>query len=566
MIRLLRTFVWLRWRLLTNGLRGGHRRDAVERLSRVFALLAPVAGAIIFGLASIVLAGLGIGAGILLAGAGTESRPESGILTGVRLLLLVVTAVLIFLPLGRSMQAGMPGVQRLLLLPIPRAALHLADVAAGLFDPWLCFIAPGLVLMSLAMAVSGRMLAGAAALAGGALLLGVLACLSALASFLIQWVMRDRRRAEASALLLMLALTIGGMLPALFVMEDLPDTPGRSTQFKTKWAIPAPSWTVPLPSEMYAWTVRAGLNGRPGAVLAGIGLLLGEGALLFWVSSKVHARLLTSTAASGTRRGGFGKPGRETPLPGLGPGAAGVARAQVTTALRSLRGRMGVFFNAPALFLMGLLFHSVSGIDQTLGIFSLDGPTLFGIGALLTMLSLQPILMNQFASDRAGLTMQLLAPVTDRDLLLGKAAGGTWLAAISCALCLVASLFAVPGGSLWSWLSSILGAASIVILAIPVAAVLSILFPRRADLSRMGGGGNAHGMAVLLGSLVTMAAAIPASLVLVAGTWLEMPGISALVSAVWLALCVPLSLLCLLALAPVLRARRENLMLVAGGG
>ena len=39
MMRNLRAFVWLRWRLLVNSLRGGRKRDRLEEISRVLAMM-----------------------------------------------------------------------------------------------------------------------------------------------------------------------------------------------------------------------------------------------------------------------------------------------------------------------------------------------------------------------------------------------------------------------------------------------------------------------------------------------------------------------------------------------
>src|SRR4029077_1126603 len=40
-MRFLRAFAWLRWRLLANSLRAAESRDVLERVSRVTALIAP---------------------------------------------------------------------------------------------------------------------------------------------------------------------------------------------------------------------------------------------------------------------------------------------------------------------------------------------------------------------------------------------------------------------------------------------------------------------------------------------------------------------------------------------
>ena len=42
MTRMFAAFVWLRWRLLVNSMRGAKRRDTMEQISRALALLVPI--------------------------------------------------------------------------------------------------------------------------------------------------------------------------------------------------------------------------------------------------------------------------------------------------------------------------------------------------------------------------------------------------------------------------------------------------------------------------------------------------------------------------------------------
>jgi len=560
-IPLLSAFVWLRWRLLLNGLRGGRRQDVLERLSRVASLLAPLAVIGFFALAGVALAGLAFAAGFLISDPGGDPQTVRSILLAGRLQLLVVTGVLILIPLGRSFQGGLPGTDRLLLLPIPRALLHLTDVAAGLFDPWMIFLVPEMAALALGIAWRGRFLAAAIALAAAPAMLAALTCLSSLATFLMQWVLRDRRRAEAAALIFAVAVTAGGMVPVFL-------THGGAGEDDVRIALPSAAWIVYLPSEIFTWILRASLQGRPGAAAAGIAILLAEAAALLWISSKVYARLLTSTASSVRMRRGLEAVREGVSLPGLPPAAAGVAHAQITTALRTLRGRMGVFLNAPLLLLLGLMMHRLAGVIGTRSPipFTIDGPSLFGMGVLLGVLALLPILMNQFASDRAGLTLQFLAPVADQDLLMGKAAGGIVLAGSSSLLCLAAAWVASPRAPLLLWICAAAAGGATILLSAPVAALLSLLFPRRADLNKLGSGGNAHAAAGLLGAVVIVVVSLPGSALLLAGSWLEVPALAAGGALLWLALCALLSWASVRVLSPVLRARRESLLLVAAGG
>ena len=63
MIRFLYAFAWLKWRILINTMKGGRRRDAVERLSRITAIVLPIAIYLGFGTLAVGLAGLALAGG-----------------------------------------------------------------------------------------------------------------------------------------------------------------------------------------------------------------------------------------------------------------------------------------------------------------------------------------------------------------------------------------------------------------------------------------------------------------------------------------------------------------------
>src|SRR5829696_10211623 len=120
MIRILRAFVWLRWRTLLNSLERRTSRDALERFSIAVEQLAPTIAAIVMLPSMIGLAGLASYAGWSLA----HGELPGLALSGVRFLLFATCALAvagpIMLPGGERTNAV-----RLLLLPIPRAVLYL---------------------------------------------------------------------------------------------------------------------------------------------------------------------------------------------------------------------------------------------------------------------------------------------------------------------------------------------------------------------------------------------------------------------------------------------------------
>ena len=65
-----------------------------------------------------------------------------------------------------------------------------------------------------------------------------------------------------------------------------------------------------------------------------------------------------------------------------------------------------------------------------LGLFSMlqTGLGLASFGSFICLISVLPIAMNQFAIDKAGVTMALLSPLTDREYLAGKAVGNALIA------------------------------------------------------------------------------------------------------------------------------------------
>jgi hypothetical protein len=189
-----------------------------------------------------------------------------------------------------------------------------------------------------------------------------------------------------------------------------------------------------------------------------------------------------------------------------------------------------------------------------------------GTSLIFAMYALQAFTMNQFASDRAGFTLQVLAPVTDEDLVKGKAAGCAMIFAVTAALCLI-SIFAVAGSdSLLLWLSVLLGGAATYLLMCPPAAVMSAYFPVASDLSKTGTGGNPHGLAMLVGTLLVFALSIPPGVIIaICFRIFESPGLTVIAMAVWTLITGLISVPLLKLGARALAARKENLVLVAQG-
>ena len=233
-------------------------------------------------------------------------------------------------------------VTRLLLLPIPRTALYMAQVAGALADPWTALMTATLLGVAIGMAV-GLSAAGAlVALAAGAAFLLFLVGLASLASSVIHLLLRDRRRGDIVMLVLVLVLPILAIAPQFFFHEQR--VAGRKLTRAERQARP-PSRTeraalrlLPyLPSEMYyraAKNAPAPANAAlplAGLAIAALGVHLAGYA--------AYRRVLDMPASQGIRRAGsFGGLWNRV-IPGLSPAASAVAFTQLRLALRSPRGR-----------------------------------------------------------------------------------------------------------------------------------------------------------------------------------------------------------------------------------
>jgi hypothetical protein len=191
---------------------------------------------------------------------------------------------------------------------------------------------------------------------------------------------------------------------------------------------------------------------------------------------------------------------------------------------------------------------------------------LLGAGIIFSLYALQAFSMNQFASDRAGLTLEFLAPIPDLELVKGKAVGCAIVLGATVLLCLVCSLLVAAGGSPLVWLSVLLGGAATYLLLTPVAAVLSALFPVASDLSKTGTGGNPHSLAFLIGTLLVFVFSSPAAAILaLAYHRYHRPGLALLLMALWTLVAAAISIPLLRLAARAVAPRRENLALVAQG-
>ena len=195
------------------------------------------------------------------------------------------------------------------------------------------------------------------------------------------------------------------------------------------------------------------------------------------------------------------------------------------------------------------------------GSFQLDGGLpLATFTSFVALIATLPIAMNQFAVDRAGLTMVLLSPLPELEYLAGKAVGTGLMALPLAFICMGAAYILFPGGSGAVWLSMPLGLVATYVVAAPAAAVFSAILPKLADLGSIGRKGNAHGLAGLLGLAAFAAGAAPGlALVMIATRLLDRPWLAPVLLLAWCAAAFVISRLLFAVALRIFMTRRENL-------
>ncbi len=554
MLRILRAFAWLRWRMLLNSLESTGARDTLERFSLAVERLAPIMLGVLMIPSALVLAVGAVTTGYALARG--DERPF--LLDAARYLL---AAVPVFSVVGTLLMPASDRTNpvRLLLLPISRRVLYVAQSSSALGDVWIVLTLPMVLFLPLGLLGGGAFLASLFSLAGGVLLLLVLVGISSLTTSVLHLAVRDRRRGELLALLFIV------ILPALSMAPGLIAGMGERDRSLPAWAATAASWGKTLyPTELYVISTRDAARHERSAAGARLAALAATGGGLHALGLFVFGRVLASPGSSGARRqAGPMRAAWGRTLPGLSPGASAVALAQLRLALRTPRGRAILLSPVVAIAIFGVLIRRSTG-TMDFGSISLSGGlSLATFGSFLSLISILPIAMNQFAVDRAGLTLALLSPLSDGEYLAGKAIGNGLIAVPPTALCLLAAIALFPAGSPALWAAIPVGLLAIYALVAPAAAVLSAVLPRSVDLNSVGRGSNAHGLAGFLGLLAFLAAAVPCVLLaLLAVKWLERPALVPVLLLAWCGAACVIGRLLFVPARRIFARRRENLAML----
>jgi hypothetical protein len=368
-----------------------------------------------------------------------------------------------------------------------------------------------------------------------------------------------------------LVLSVGGFVPMIIAERIDDDDDDRRRQGRQERNLTAdefnaslPAWTLVLPSELYGRTVQAALDGRPAAAGLALAGLAAEAVVFFALSGMVHRRLIGSMGGESRRTRVAAVEVAARRIPGLSPAASAAAVAQFRNAGRSVRGRLLMLLSGPMLAGITLVLRAIGDDNKVFIALSQHGYALFGASMVLALFSGQPFWMNLFGSDRAGLTLQFLSPMSDRQLAWGKLVGVGLLVGVAGAIALVASALVAPSGHVSLWVAVLIGSIATYVPVCPMAVWLSALFPVAADLSKSGSGGNPHALASFVGFLLILLAAAPAGVTIGVTVWgVNRPELALPIIAVWSALAFAIGLPLVNVASRTITYRRENLALVA---
>jgi hypothetical protein len=227
-----------------------------------------------------------------------------------------------------------------------------------------------------------------------------------------------------------------------------------------------------------------------------------------------------------------------------------------------VRGRV-ILFTAPlpALLLAFVWRGTPMGLVDT----EYTGVVVLGVAGMLALMSMSAFLTDQFAVDRAGLTLTFLGPAAATEIVSGKAVGGLAAFAIPLSIGTIAAATLHPRGSLVVWVGALMCVIAAYLVQSPAAAALAAWFPAPFDLAQLRRG-NPHPLASILGLMVSVLVYAVCAGIFAATLALTKRPLAGLAAATLvLALSAGIARLGWPLAARAMDARRENLALVAQG-
>jgi hypothetical protein len=186
-------------------------------------------------------------------------------------------------------------------------------------------------------------------------------------------------------------------------------------------------------------------------------------------------------------------------------------------------------------------------------------------GATLSLFAPQRFLLNVFATDGAGLTLALLSPISERELVVGKSVGMAILSSIP--MLIITTFVAVlsPPAPIALWAAVLVAAVSSYLILAPASSLISAIFPKAVNMNRLSGASNPTGRVPARRRLTGASCGPP--LLVAGGTYFatQSPILVLLAVLGYAVVAAAVSLLLAHAAARVVASRRENLALVAQG-
>ncbi|MBZ5590322.1 MAG: hypothetical protein LAO05_17360 [Acidobacteriia bacterium] len=557
-LRLVKAFVWLQWRLLVNGLRGGRRRDSLERFSRWSDTIVPAVAAVLLIPAVLLMAAAGGFAGWNLA---NGSGREAGVAFVLTLSLLGPLLWLLLRPLLAAGQGGVERGELLRLLPIPASFLRHLELIRAALDPILVLFAAAVLALPLGALIAGRPVVTLVAIVAGALLLAFFASFSAVLALGVQVLLRNRRRGELVTLIFFLALSSAGVVPQFFAREHRTAGSARPTRSAPERQFDIPVALRFFPSGLYAVGLADGSTGRVRGMALNLGALAALAALAYAATATLHRRLLDTPETSGSRATRAPVRVRMARWPGFSPVASATAAAQARTLLRTVRGKMLIISPVFTTVLFALVFTRDMPAK-----FLAQPAAIAAIAVFIGLANHSSVACNQFAADGNALVLEFLQPIDERDLLIGKLAGSTVLFAGSLFVALAALLLIFPSASPVLLLAVLAGGLASHFALAPVNALLAAFFPKTIDLGKLGKAGKPHSTAALVSFIAQAFAMLPAAACIVVPWFvLRNLALAPLLAGAWAIASWFLAVAALSLVARAVRARRENLAMVASG-
>lgn len=566
----MRTFLsawaWLRWRTFMNAIERSERVDRVARFSRALEALGPIVVAVMMIPAALMAIVFGMATGYGLAGGEMWGVP---LMHAMRIVLFGVILFTVMGPIVLPSGRGIASLPRLLLLPVPHRVLFAGELLGGLAEPWTLLGSLAIVMVAVGALVAGHVTLALVAALGGAALIMALLAIGALSGALLHVMMRDRKRGEWIVVAFFTLIPLAAMAPAMIAGASA-DGAGWEEEFESRMEgmleTPANGALAAFPGELFMATVARTAGATPGNAalpIAGLALMTAAAVAGGWTLWKrTIDRGGISRGRSKEAHAGAGVPSSLRMM--LTPRRA-VAFTFLQHVLRTARGRTTVL---PSV-IMTLVFAGFVGAQggMMLGKIPLsDGFSIAVFGVLMAFLTMIQLWMNQFAIDKAGLTMLCLQPLTTREILGGKMAGAAALVAALAALPIIAGLAVGASRSFEYWMVLVIGSVAAFMVIAPLAAIISAVFPKHVDLASIGQKSNAHAAAGFIGMLAVMAAAAPAAATAVLGFRVMKSGYAAVgLTAAWLVIAAGLHWGLRKMAVRVFENRRESLMAVARG-